>query len=284
MKHDIYNMKITPEEFQQIRSFLKKKSGIVVAENKTYLVENRLIDLLPKYGCNNFGDLCSKAKQSSPQLAEEIVDQMTTNETLWFRDSRPFDVFSTLLLQQYISELKAKKRRKVRIWSAACSTGQEPYSIGMLICEALRKNSQLTPDMFEILATDISETCLKTALTGDYDRVAMGRGLAETLRDRYFVNSGKRWVISDDVKQLVCFKQFNLQDSFSSMGLFDIVFCRNVAIYFSPEFKTELYNKFATLLQEDGVLFVGAAESLSGYCDIYSINEFNGGYYYKVEK
>jgi len=276
------NLDLSNEEFQQIRDYLETISGIAIGENKAYLVENRLAELLPEFDCTSYGSLCFKAKTHAG-LRDRMVDLMTTNETLWFRDQHPFITFKEHLLPIYMERLrKGEGRNKIRIWSAACSTGQEPYSLAMILLDSMAGKSWLKPSMFEIMATDISPTCLQTAEQGIYDQVAIRRGLADQYRGRFFTNVGKHWSVNDQVKAMVNFKQFNLQDSFTGFGRFDLILCRNVAIYFSREFKKILFKKFGRSLEKDGVFFLGASESLSGYSSDFEIMKYKQGFYYKT--
>lgn len=276
-------MEIKPEEFRQIALLLKERSGIAIGANKTYLVENRLSCLLPEYQCDSFMTLYHKAVNNTPGLTEKIIDLMTTNETLWFRDMRPYTIFSEKLLPAYCNELRSRALDKIRIWSAACSTGQEPYSLAMIILDQLAFSS-IKPVTFEIIATDISSTCLNIAKKGQYDSVTINRGLPKDFQNRYFVKNGNYWQIADKVREMVTFKKFNLQDSFYHLGKFDLILCRNVAIYFNREFKVELFAKFYNALESNGFLFLGASESLTGYSDRFEILQYKQGYYYQTVK
>ena len=278
-------MAIQSDEFQFIRETLLDISGMAIPENKVYLVENRLAQLLSSQGGGSYYDLFRRARQNpgSP-LCEEIIDLMSTNETLWFRDQHPFLIFKERLLPTYLQEIKDGQRTKIRIWSAACSTGQEPYSLAMIIQDAMAENPFFTPEMVEIKASDISKTCLRSATSGLYDKVAIGRGLSDGYRNRYFTNTGKYWQVVDPVKNLVRFTRFNLQNDFGRLGKFDIIFCRNVAIYFSKQFKIELFAKFAAILKPGGVFILGGSESLSGYNSEFEIVQHGRGFFYRLER
>jgi len=275
-------IKLSNDEFQAIRTVIESLCGITLSENKAYLVESRLNRLVFDCGLRSFGELAHKLKDGrDAALLNQAVDLMTTNETLWFRDVHPYRFFQEQLLPLYESAFERGRREPVRIWSAACSTGQEPYSLAMLILGHLASKPRLKPGLFEILGTDISETCLATAKSGEYDRLAMGRGLPEEFRQRFFVEQGRGWRIDEQVRKMVTFRKFNLQQSFSSLGRFDLILCRNVAIYFSTAFRNQLYAKVHLALQPNGHFIVGASESLSGYSQDFTLFQYGEGFYYR---
>jgi chemotaxis protein methyltransferase CheR len=279
------DIKLQAEEFALIRRWVEEISGISVDDKKAYLIENRLGGLVAENRCCSFGEFYQKFKNSCPPvLRDRIIDQMTTNETLWFRDMHPFTIFREVLLPAYCQEIAASRRRTIRIWSSACSTGQEPYSLAILFLEAMRINNQLKRWMIEIMASDISDSALSQAKSGCYDKIAVGRGLSPEYRARYFTDEGRLWRIAPEVQELVKFEKFNLQDSFAKLGAFDIIFCRNVAIYFSEKFKKELFAKYAGILTKGGILFLGSSESISLYSNQYDMLEHNKGIYYRVRK
>ena len=262
------------------QAYIASESGITLDEGKTYLVESRLKGLLDVYDCANFGDLYQKAKtNAAPLIRTKIIEAMTTNETLWFRDQSPYTIFDDVFLPELARQLGAGKS-KVRIWSAACSTGQEPYSIAMVISEFCRRHSAVSLDQFEIVATDISAEALSVGKLGAYDGIAMGRGMADTFRDRYFKQSGKFWIIDGALKKIIDFKVFNLMESFSSLGTFDIIFCRNVAIYFSQDFKIELFGKMKRALHPGGMFMLGSSETLAYYSNDFEAKTHKGHTYY----
>ncbi len=276
--------KIEANEFRLLRDYIEKHCGIRVDENKSYLIETRLTALMVENGCKTYTEFYYKALADTTRtLQEKIIDAMTTNETLWFRDESPFSVLKNVLLPEYIKELSEGKRQKVRIWSAACSTGQEPYSMGITIQELLKGNRNVKPEQFEIVATDISPTVLFLARAGRYDPIVIARGLSDEMRNRYFVQQGKVWIINDTIKNMVTFKKLNLQEDFSFIGKQDIVFCRNVMIYFSDQFKKEIFSKIARLLRPSGYLFVGASESVINYSTEYQMMNNQRALYYKVK-
>jgi chemotaxis protein methyltransferase CheR len=203
---------------------------------------------------------------------------MTTNETLWFRDDHPFKIFSEKLLPEL-----AKVRRPLRIWSAACSTGQEPYSLSIAIEEFKRTNPGMLGDV-KIIATDISPTALAIAKEGIYSQLALRRGMGDVYLKKYFQQQAEnKWEINSEIKHRIEFRSLNLQTNFSLLGKFDIVFCRNVLIYFSADFKMDILKRIHGTLQNDGHLFIGASEGVSNLTDFYKMQQFNPGISYQAK-
>lgn len=275
---------ISINEFKLLRDLIEKLCGIALGDEKAYLIETRLAGLLAENGCADFGSFYRLvAHDPNPKLRDKIVDAMTTNETLWFRDTHPFLIFREQLLPKLTEELRSGNRFRIRIWSGACSTGQEPYSLAMSIHEYCNANPGVRPDQFEIMATDISPSALMLAKLGRYDNAAVSRGLPDTLRNRYFRQDGNVWAASDDLKRLITFKKFNLQDSMDPLGRFDIVFMRYVTIYFSDPFKQQIYRGVAKLLAPEGDLIISAVESLRGISDDFTQRSHAGGSYYHCQ-
>ncbi len=259
-------IKIQPQEYGFVRDYIAEISGNLLADGKEYLIENRLGGLVAELGCRTFAELCKKARGiAGKELRNKIVDGITINETHWFRDQHPFKIILERLLPEFEHKVFTRQRSSFRIWSAASSTGQEAYSTAMMVHEFCRRSVYLEPEMFEIVGTDICNTALSVAKSGCYDRLTMSRGLSSELRDRYFTESDRQWQIDDAMRKMVKFQYFNLMDSYSMLGKFDIVFCRNVAIYFSRERKIQLYKKIASIMNPQGILFLGSSESLSAY-------------------
>ncbi|MBF0110267.1 MAG: protein-glutamate O-methyltransferase CheR [Magnetococcales bacterium] len=276
-------MAISKEEFQLIRKFLHDHSGILINEGKEYLVENRLTVLLVQNGCENFLELHEKLKKDAGPLRNKVIDAMTTNETLWFRDAS----FATAVSETVIPHLIAKAAtQQVRIWSAACSTGQEPYSIAMLLSEALGKIGAKAPPLskFKILGTDISPSAIVIARTARYSQLAISRGMKPELLERYFTKNGMVHEVKPEIRSLVEYKQFNLKDEFTSHGMFDFVMCRNVLIYFSEELKKEIYHKIHKGLVKDGWMAIGASESPRGYTDAFEQVIIKGAALFRPKK
>jgi len=272
---------ISTNEFKLLRDLIEQWCGIALGDEKAYLIETRLAGLLTETGCQDFGSFYRlAAHEHSTLLRDKIVDAMTTNETLWFRDTHPFLILKEKLLPKFAEDLRIGNRFRIRIWSGASSTGQEPYSIAMSISEYCRANPGLRTDQFEILATDISPSALFMANAARYDEQSIGRGLPVELRDRYFRKDGRIWIVNEEIKRMVSLRKFNLQDSMESLGRFDIVFMRYVAIYFSDVFKRQIYGGVAKLLGPDGYLIISAVESLRGISeDFFQMTHEHGCYY-----
>ena len=258
-------LKLGPDEFALLRDLIERECGIALAANKQYLIETRLSALVAKNGCDTYHAFYLRAKApDGGKLRDQIVDAMTTNETLWFRDAGPWKVLRETLLPAFCERLQRANREKIRIWSAACSTGQEPYSISMLIRDHLaeHKPAGVSEADFEIIATDISHSALFVAQAGRYDKLAASRGLDAKLRERHFRQEGAAVRVVDEVRKLVHFRRLNLMDSVAELGRFDLVMCRNVLIYFAAGSRKEVLKKIAKTLRPGGSLMVGASESL----------------------
>jgi chemotaxis protein methyltransferase CheR len=275
---------VNANEFKLLRDLIERMCGIALGDEKAYLIETRLAGLLAENGCGDFGSFY-RLVASDPEhhLRDKIVDAMTTNETLWFRDGHPFRILHDILLPPLAEDLRAGNRFRVRLWSGACSTGQEPYTLAMSIHEFCKRESGIHPDQFEIIATDISPSALLLAKMGRYDQSAIGRGLPDEMRDRYFHQQGHVWVVNDSLKRLITFKKFNLQDSLDPLGRFDIVFMRYVTIYFSETFKQRIYSDVARLLAPSGHLIISAVESLRGVSEDFVQFSHAGGTYYRCQ-
>ncbi len=251
------------QDFELYEKLLKEKSGLVLTPDKIYLIDSRLSPIAKKWGHPSLEALTT-ALRSSPDesLINEIIEAMTTNETSFFRDSRPFDLFKDFALPHILTKNAATK--KIRIWCAAASSGQEPYSLAMLIKE---QSSLLAGWNIEIIATDISHDILATAKEGVYTQFEVQRGLPITLLVKYFTQNEEKWHISDEIKKMVTYNYFNLLNPMNSMGQFDLIFCRNVLIYFDPPTKAKVLEKMELQLNKDGFLFLGGAETVMGITD-----------------
>ena len=275
---------LTRQEFDLFRGYIESESGISLDDEKAYLLENRLKFLLNKYESHSFGDLFQKVKAGKhPLLKIEVIDAITTNETLWFRDSGPYKILQDVFLPKMVEEV-AKGKPRIRIWSAACSTGQEPYSIAITINEFCNHSNQdiLKPSHIEILATDISKNAIETSRLGAYDKLSVSRGMPDELLSRYFKQNQNLWIIDPNLKKNIEFREFNLKNDFSPLGTFDIIFCRNVAIYFSSDFKKNLFHKLRMALRPGGFFFLGSSETLSYYSNEFNLKEHNKYNYYTV--
>ncbi len=266
------------QSYQQFRTFLEQQCGIVLGDNKQYLVKSRLAPLMSKFDVTSLSDLVNRTlKPTERQLRAAVIDAMTTNETLWFRDEYPFK----LLQERLLPEL-AEKKSSVKIWSAASSSGQEPYSIAMSVLEYQQKNPGKLTGGAQIIGTDISETMLEHCKYGHYDGLALARGLSAKRKQQFFEPGDNGMLkIKDNVKRMVSFRHLNLLSSYSLLGRFDIVFCRNVLIYFSPEIKRRIITQIHGVLNPKGYLFLGASESLSGLSQDFDMIRCNPGIIYQ---
>ena len=275
---------ISRQEFQLFQAFILEQSGISLDDDKTYLVESRLKRLLAEFECATFGELFRKSSEDARGgLRSKIINAITTNETLWFRDKAPFTVLNEVFLPEMARQI-ARGKPKVRIWSAACSTGQEPYSIAIALHEFCLSHGGdgIRPSHFEILATDISSEALNLAREGAYDGLSMSRGMTDAVKMKYFRQNGRSWGIDANLKKLIEFRPFNLMDNFAPLGVFDAIFCRNVAIYFSQPVKTELFDKMYQCLRPGGMFLLGTSESLGYYNTRFKGREHNNHTYYQA--
>ncbi|MFM7390223.1 MAG: CheR family methyltransferase [Vampirovibrionales bacterium] len=256
---------MTSHELTQLCALVEEVCSLNIGAEKQYLLESRLVKLLAEYGCDTYSQFISLAKGSKQsELRPKLVDAITTKETLWFRDDHPYETFKNELLPNLLAN---KGAGSLKIWSAASSTGQEPYSIAMSCIEYAQRNpsSQLSNTQgVQIIATDIAPSNIMLSRLGRYDCVAMGRGLSEERKQRFFTPQGRVWLVKDEVKALTQFEQFNLQNDPSKLGKFDMIFMRNVAIYFSKKFKEGLYERLASVLKPNGYLLIGGTESMVG--------------------
>lgn len=266
------------KNYHQFRTFLEQQCGIVLGENKQYLVKSRLAPLMSKFNISSLSELVTRTLSPvERQLRAAVIDAMTTNETLWFRDDYPFKLLKRQLLPDF-----ANRRTPVKIWSAASSSGQEPYSIAMSVLEYQEANPGAFPRGVQVIGTDISTTMLEHCKYGHYDSLALARGLSAERKSKFFEQGDNGMLkVKDEVKNMVSFRPLNLLNSYSLMGRFDIVFCRNVLIYFSPEIKAQIIGQIHGTLNNAGYLFLGASESLSGLNDNFNMLRCNPGIVYQ---
>jgi len=273
---------LKPHEFDKIRAMLESVCGIVLKNDQDYLVETRLTELANEIGVADFGEFHRKVIVNESLLAR-VVDAMTTNETLWFRDDSCWKTLGEKIIPDLIKKIK-NDQTTVRIWSAASSTGQEPYSLSILIDELTQQfGNQGLSSKFQIIATDISPTVLETAKKAKYDPFTIGRGLSKTRLEKYFIKGINHWELKPNIQSRVEFRKFNLMESFFLLGKFDLVLCRNVAIYFSNDFKQDLFKKISMALNPGGVMILGATESLFGLKTNYESLSFETGMYHRVK-
>ena len=254
---------MTPHDYDFLRKCLKERSGLVLSADKQYLVESRLLPVARKTGLTTLGELVGMLRGAhDPALMTTVVEAMTTNESFFFRDKAPFEHFRTTIMPALIEARRAT--RSIRIWCAAASTGQEPYSLAMCLKEIER---EILGWRIEILATDISGEVLEKARQGIYSQFEVQRGLPIQLLVKHFARSGEFWQIAPELRAMVRYRQLNLLADFSQLGMFDLVFCRNVLIYFDAETKTDVLNRMARATASDGYLVLGAAETVVGLTD-----------------
>lgn len=256
---------MTPADFDFVAQLLKRRSGLVLNSDKLYLLESRLGPVARRHGLAGLDAIAAKLKAGDEALAREVTEAMTTNESFFFRDKTPFDHFEKLMLPALLKSRAASKR--LRIWCAAASTGQEPYSLAMILKEkaALFKDWRI-----DIIGTDLSNEVLTRAKTGLYSQFEVQRGLPIQLMVKYFTKERDQWRIKDELRSMVEYRQMNLLDSFVGLGTFDIVYCRNVLIYFDEATKRGILERVAQLLPDDGYLLLGAAETVVGITNAFS--------------
>jgi chemotaxis protein methyltransferase CheR len=280
------SIKITATEFQLLKDYIEEQCGICLNQDKTYLLENRLSSFIESYKCNDFSELYYLVKGGAyKDLKNKLIDAMTTNETLWFRDSHPYAILKEKILPNFVHAVKEGKKDKIRIWSAASSTGQEPYSIAITVREFCMGQDVIKKDMVQITATDISDSCIEKAKTGKYDSVAISRGINPEQLNRYFTkDSYNTYTLNSEILNMVNFQKFNLQDNPIILEPhFDLIFMRYVAIYFNDEFKKGLYNRLARVLSPKGFLVVGAVETLRDVSEDFEMLAHAGGLYYQCK-
>ena len=271
---------ISPDVYRAFCSFLQERCGIVLGAGKEYLIRSRLVSLLPRYDAVSLDQLLDKViRGDNLSLERTVIDAMTTNETFWFRDVYPFEILGSRILPELVRE-----RRRIRIWSAACSSGQEPYSIAMVIREQAERIADLKSAVVDIVASDISDSMLEMAQKGVYDSLSMSRGLDPERRRRFFQvhdEAAGSCQISESIRGMVSFKRLNLLGNLAVLGSFDIIFCRNVLIYFSREEKLRIIINFARMLRPGGYLFLGSSEFMSGIEEYFEMIRLNPGIIFK---
>ncbi|MEQ8824503.1 MAG: protein-glutamate O-methyltransferase CheR [Filomicrobium sp.] len=246
--------------FKEFCSFVHTKSGLVIDEEKKYLVESKMRPILSEYGLADLNALVLELRRgTNTKLVDAVIQTMTINETFFFRDRQPFDKFKDIIVPELIK--KRRPGQPLRIWSAACSTGQEPYSL-LILLEQLRP--LIGNRKCEIVATDLSDSVLEKAKEGKYSQFEVQRGLSTPLLLKYFKQIGDRWQVKPEYRSQINFRQFNLLNPMTGLGRFDVVFCRNVLIYFDAKTKGEILKKIRGVMNDDGVLLLGASETVVG--------------------
>jgi chemotaxis protein methyltransferase CheR len=255
---------MTPPDYEYLRKLLKDHSGLDLSSDKQYLIESRLLPLSRKAGLSGISGLVQKMKGGSASLISQVVEGMTTNETFFFRDKVPFEHFRNSIVPEI---LQARAGRKsFRIWCAAGSTGQEPYSLAMCLKEM---GAALAGWRIEILATDLSREVLEKSKAGIYSQFEVQRGLPIQMLVKYFKQIGELWQINPDIRAMVSHRQLNPLHDFSGLGVFDVIFCRNVLIYFDQDTKINIFNRLAKITEPEGFLALGAAETVVGLTEAF---------------
>lgn len=287
-------MNLSQMEFDQLRGYIYDICGLAIHEEKKYLVQQRLESLVLGANCQSFQEYHWKiVNDPPPNIKETIINAITTNETSFFRDSHPFINFSEYILPELGKLIRSRKERgtqrkgpKARIWCAASSTGEEPYTIAILINEFVQANSYLgfTLEDFGLIASDISTKVLAKGIAGEYTEMQIKRGLSTKYRDKYFHQVGQKWCVKDYIRSMVEFRQINLVNNFSMLGGFDIIFCRNVLIYFDEKTKIHILTQFHQLLSEKGLLILGSTENINGMPEKFESVNYGGSLFYTKTK
>lgn len=281
-------MQLSKQEFLLIRDYIEDKSGIYLGNEKMYLIENRLTEMIKRAACNNFSEFYLKIKNdpASSNLAMMMVDAITTNETSWFRDPKSFLVLNEIIFPELFDKAINGGAGVINIWSAACSTGQEPYSIAISALEFFRKRGgeKMCHDHVRILATDISAVTIGAAERAQYDSFAMNRGLSPEYRDMYFkMTDQNRWIVRDNVRSMITFKHHNLKVPLMGNLPFHVIFLRNAVIYFSESFKKQLFQHMAKRMAPSGFLLLGTGEVPNSDYDMFDTVTKHGYSYFKLK-
>jgi chemotaxis protein methyltransferase CheR len=274
---------LLPQERNEVTQYIYSLCSIALDASKDYLIEGRLNRLLEETGSRSFAQLVQLSRSdTSGALKRRIVDDITTGETLFFRDRSPFELLQHKIVPEILDRrARAGSRAPIRVWSAACSTGQEIYSIAIVVKELL---GDLNRFGIRLLGTDISDQAVARASAGIFGPVEIARGLDDATRTRYFVpHAGGGWRIRDEIRAMASFRRLNLMEDLSSLGKFDIIFCRNVAIYFNDRDRVSLFNRLGQRMEGDGCLVIGSMESLSGICPQFESKRHLRSVYYQIK-
>ncbi len=271
---------ISSDDYERFKLFLEQACGILLGEGKQYLITSRLTKLLRNENIPSVSALLQAIEMRQPRhLRDAVIDAMTTNETSWFRDQSPFEI----LAKELFPVMDKAGKKQCRIWSSACSSGQEPYTISIALSEYMTKASNSNLINTQIVATDISMSMLATAKQAEYDEAILGRGLTVERKQQFFKPIGERWRVAEGIIRRVTFNEQNLLASYVTLGKCDIIFCRNVLIYFSAERKTDILNRMALSLNPGGYLFLGASETINGYTDAFEMIRSPHGVFYRLK-
>ncbi len=276
--------KITPEEYNVFCKYVHDISGIALDKGKEYLIETRLYPIMDQLKCTSFAELYHKARtEKEREIERKIIDAISTNETYFFRDKSPFELLQHKIIPDLIDKrakiTPAGKPINIRIWSAAASTGQEVYSIAIVLKELYLDTGKY---QIKLIGTDISNTAITQASYGRYNKFEISRGLSPEKVRKYFNEDGDHWRIRDEIRAMVMFKKMNLMEPFMGIGKFDIIFCRNVAIYFTSQERKRLYEKIAGVLEPDGYLMIGSTESLTNDTSLFAPQKYLRSIFYQI--
>lgn len=284
-------LELNPLEFYNLRSEIRKLCGLVIEDEKQYLVRQRLGPIVRSNGWTSFGQLCAQlSANKAAKLREEVIAAITTNETSFFRDAYPFVTFREYILprlgtsiQSHKSHTWERRGAKATILCAGASTGQEPFSLSIEIHEFVGRNPSygLAPQDFAITAIDISSEALAAAMAGRYSRLEINRGLPDGVIAEHFTRDGDYWQVNADIHELVTFRMLNLTEPIVSLGSFDVIFCRNVLIYFDHDTKRQILSQFHRMLTKDGILILGASENLIGLNELFNSARHDHTVYYE---
>jgi len=255
-----------PSEFTLLRDIISSEYGITIQDDMDYFLESQLSSLLTELGCKNFKELYKKIKtNSTPEIRTKITNAITIYDTTWFNTDGIWRALKEVLLPQYIDALRSKKKEKIVIWSAACSTGQEPYSIAMLVDEAVYKEPKIRRDQFVILASDISPGALYMAVSGRYPEHLMTKGYVHNYKEKFFTTLASISELNPDIKKMVTFFQCNVAQDLSKLPNCDLILFRNVAQYLHTDYMNRIYKKLFQILFPNGHLFLGNTENVTDY-------------------
>ena len=265
-------MDVSPQEFRDVQTLVRTLCGLILTDDKTYLVRTRLESVVQAHKCATFAEYLGRLQQSNANaMRDELVEALTTGETSFNRDGHLFEEFRQRMLPAMAETIRRRREALypvpvARIWSAGCSTGQEPYSLAMAIHDLITSNPQsgLRVEQLPILATDVSARSLNTAKVGRYTERELDRGIPPEQRQKYFHREHEFWVVNDELKRSIDFRRMNFVEPVNHLGPFEVIFCRNVLIYFDAATRQRLCTQFHSLLAPGGLLVLGAAESLYG--------------------
>ena len=274
-------IRLLPEEQKAFSRYIYSLTAIVLDDSKAYLIENRLAGLAQELGCRSYGDLLNRAQvEAGGLIRRRMIDAITTGETLFFRDGGPWNLLRQKLLPEMIDRSARSGRRPIRIWSAACSTGQEVYSVAIVLKEVLGDPGRYG---VRLLGTDISDQAVARASRGIFNQVEIARGLGDPVREKYFRATAGGWQIRDEIRAMASFRTLNLMNDFSSLGRFDLIFCRNVAVYFNDRDRIALFNRIGQAIEREGSLIIGSMESMAPACTQFESRRHMRSVYYVLK-